>query len=589
MASRNKRRRPGKRVDRKRRPSRAFGVFLLISLAFICRPSRLVHLQVLGYDDYRAKAAGQHSMVVRLEPRRGRILDRNGEEVATSLQRKSIGVWPRQLESPPEAAAALARVTGMSSGDLLKSFKGESPFVYVKRKVEPSASDRVEALGLDGVGLLPEAKRYYPRGALGAHILGFVGMDNTGLEGVEARFEKSLRGRPGYCRSVRDARGQEVAAWREVMVPAVAGDDVFLTIDSTIQHIVESELDRVFRYEEGEQGKGGSKRQLVKGAAAIVMDPRTGEVLAMASRPTFSPGDFGAHGPAVWRNKVVADCYEPGSVFKIVTAAAGLDAGLFSVDERIFCENGAMRVGGRVIHDTHGYGWLSFREVVEKSSNIGITKIGKRLGRERLYRYVRAFGFGEKSGIALPGEGTGIVRPMRTWTSSSMASIPYGHEIATTPLQMAAAVAAIANGGVLMRPAVVKSVRGPAGEYRYEMKPTPVRRVVSEQTARAMSDIMAGVVEKGTGRNAALKHYRMAGKTGTAQKVGPDGRYSHTKFLASFVGFVPAEAPELVIVVMVDEPTGSYYGGRVAAPVVREIAKRSLRYLVVVPDETVRA
>ncbi len=589
MASRSKRRRPGKRVDRKRHRSRAFGVFLLISLAFISLICRLVHLQVLGYDDYRAKAAGQHSMVVRLEPRRGRILDRNGEEMATSLKRKSIGVWPRQLKSPPEAAAALARVTGMSSAGLLRSFKGESPFVYVKRKVEPSTSERVEDLGLDGVGLLPEAKRYYPRGILAAHVLGFVGMDNTGLEGVECRFEKSLRGRPGYCRSVRDARGQEVAAWREVMVPAVAGDDVFLTIDSTIQHIVESELDRAFRCEEGEQGKRGSKRQLVKGATAIVMDPRTGEVLAMASRPTFNPGDFGAHGPVVWRNRAVGDCYEPGSVFKIVTAAAALDAGLFSPDERIFCENGAMRIGGRIIHDVHGYGWLSFREVIQKSSNIGVTKIGKRLGRERLYRYVRSFGFGERSGIALPGEGTGIVRPMRTWTSSSMASIPYGQEIATTPLQMAAAVAAIANGGVLMKPAVVKSVRGPGGEQRYEMQPTRVRRVVSEETARVMSDILAGAVEKGTGRNAALRHYRMAGKTGTAQKVGPDGRYSHTKFLASFVGFVPAEAPELVIVVMVDEPTGSYYGGRVAAPVVREIAKRSLRYLAVVPEEAARA
>jgi cell division protein FtsI (penicillin-binding protein 3) len=418
------------------------------------------------------------------------------------------------------------------------------------------------------VYFLPEARRFYPKRDVAAHVLGFVGMDNEGMSGVEYASESDIRGEPGRQIIWMDARKRRAASRLEKS--PLPGRDIYLTLDETLQHIAERSLEQARR-------ETGSSR-----AMAILMRPETGEILAMAVAPGFNPNRYDAYPAARWRNRTVTDAYEPGSTFKIIPAAAALEEGVASEEERIDCGRGTIQVGDQWIRDHKIFDVLTFRDVLEQSSNIGMIRIAQRLGKERLERYVRAFGFGETTGVNLPAESRGLLRSASDWGPRTVASIAFGQEIGVTPLQMVSAVNAIAASGYLMRPRLVREVRSPEGKILIGFEPEPVRKVMSRETAARVRDILVGVVERGTGTRAAIAGYRVAGKTGTAQKAEPGGGYSKTDFIASFAGFVPADRPELTAIVILDSPSGDHSGGR-AAEVFADIVEPSLHYLGIPP------
>jgi cell division protein FtsI (penicillin-binding protein 3) len=438
--------------------------------------------------------------------------------------------------------------------------------------VPPHEAEAVERLRLKGVYTVQEGRRFYPHASLAAHMLGFVGVDSQGLEGIERRLDPVIRGQPRDVEADRDGRRQVIFT-AGVPVPPAQGSRVELTIDAGIQDVTEREL------------AAGVAAARAAGGAAVVLDPSTGEVLALANVPAFDPNQPGRLGDQRWRdrvrNRAITDPYEPGSTFKAILAAAAIEERLVKPTDMFFCENGRYQIGRWRIHDSHRHGWLSFAEVIQYSSNIGATKVAERLGAERYYRYLRAFGFGARSGVELPGESPGIVRPVETWARVDLATLSFGQGVSVTPLQMAAAFAAIANGGLLVRPFLVRRVLTPDGDVVLANEPAVVRRVVSARTAGTVTALLRRVVEEkgGTGEKARLDDFPVAGKTGTAQKVNlHTGTYS-SKRIGSFVGFVPADRPRVVILVLIDEPGASSYGGVVAAPVFRAIAGTVLKRL----------
>ena len=429
----------------------------------------------------------------------------------------------------------------------------------------------VRALQLDGVGFLTENRRYYPQRELAAHVIGYVGLDNTGMSGIEYAFESAIRGRAAKILIRTDARRR---ATEHTEKPSTDGQTVVLTIDESIQHVVEKELERSVQ-------ETGS----VAGVA-VVMDPRTGEILALANRPTFNPNKFGAYPSSRWRNRAVADAYEPGSMFKIITAAAGLEEKVVDPDEVIDCGHGFLEVAGIRINDHKVFDSLTFRDVMAKSSDVGVARVAQRLGRDNFSRYMRHFGFGVPTGVELPGESGGLLRPLNRWSALSLPTLSFGQEIGVTALQMTAAVAAVANGGYLMKPTIVRQIEDSEGRIVREGRPVAVRRVLDGATAATLTEILRGVVVKGTGHRAAIAGYAVAGKTGTAQKVEAGGKYSMIDHVASFVGFVPASRPALVILVSLDTPKGpANEGGDVAAPLFARIAEPALRRLAIPPDD----
>jgi len=439
-------------------------------------------------------------------------------------------------------------------------------FIWVSRKMDPNKAEAIKKLNIKGLGFMKETKRIYPNSYLASHVIGFSGMDNIGLEGVEKDYNRYLTGTPGWAIFLRDARLKKLDIW-EKMVQPVDGVEVVLTIDEVIQYIAERELDNAFR----------SYR--AKGASIIVMDPHTGRVLAMASRPTYDLNEHSNVSKDSMRNRSICDLFEPGSVFKIVTASAALEEKKVKEEDVFFCENGAYRVGGRILHDHQSHGNLTFRQVIEESSNIGTVKVAMILGPDTVYRYLRNFGFGTKLGIDISGEISGMIKPVRQWSKTSITAIPIGQEVGVTVLQLASAISVIANGGQLMKPYIVDSVRDQSGQIIKQNKPVLIRKVISVDTAMRIKKILTGAVEEGTGKLAKVSGFSAAGKTGTAQKLEANGRYSHDKFVASFIGFAPAEDPMLAIVVTVDEPHGSYFGGVVAAPVFQKVAGDVIRYI----------
>jgi cell division protein FtsI (penicillin-binding protein 3) len=443
--------------------------------------------------------------------------------------------------------------------------------VWVRRKVDPAVAREVRALQLDGVGFLTENRRYYPQRELAAHVIGYVGLDNTGMSGIEYAFESAIRGRAAKVVIRTDARRREVGHKEK---PSTDGQTVVLTIDESIQHVVEKELERAVQ-------ETGSVAGVV-----VVMDPRTGEILALANRPTFNPNKFGAYPSSRWRNRAVADAYEPGSMFKIITAAAGLEEKVVDPDEMIDCGHGFLEVAGIRINDHNVFDSLTFRDVMAKSSDVGVARVAQRLGRDNFNRYIRHFGFGAPTGVELPGESGGLLRPPNRWSALSLPTLAFGQEIGVTALQMTAAVAAVANGGYLMKPTIVRQIEDSEGHVVREVRPVAVRRVLDGATAATLTEILRGVVVKGTGHRAAIQGYAVAGKTGTAQKVEPGGKYSMIDHVASFVGFVPASRPALVVLVSLDTPKGpANEGGDVAAPLFARIAESALRRLAVPPDD----
>jgi cell division protein FtsI (penicillin-binding protein 3) len=528
---------------------------------------RLAVLQGLQHTRLRDLAERQYSRQITLHPERGRILDRHGRVLATSVPVPSVYVIPQDIDDSDAVAVKLAEALGQPLATVQDQLSAVSTFVWLARLLPPEVGERVQKLNLRGVQVLQETRRFYPKRHLAGQVLGFVGVDGAGLGGLEHLYNRELTGTPGQVTLQRDATGRTVQVMAGDPSDQPRGADLYLTLDERLQYIAEKEI--AARVQETQARSG----------LVVIMHPPTGDILALASYPFFNPNDFQDPKQRVWqRNRAVTDPVEPGSTFKLVAASAALEENVARVTDMFHCENGFVVRSGRRLRDHHPYGLLSFVQVIEKSSNIGTAKIAGRLSDDQLYTYIRRFGFGEKSLVNLPGEEDGMIRPPKKWTKPTHDSLAFGQEVTVTPLQLLTAYAAMANGGWLMRPRVVEHIVQ-SEEFQF-FAPHARNRVLSPSTLERMNEILVGVVERGTGKQAAVEGYTVAGKTGTAQKV-EHGTYSHSKVLASFVGYVPAEAPQLAIVVMVDEPRLAKWGGEAAAPVFKRVAQQALYYLQV--------
>jgi len=531
---------------------------------------RLFWLQVLHPDHWVTIARRQHFQMLELLPTRGDILDRRLKPLAVSIRLTSVFANPRQIKNPGTVSEKLSPILDRPAAEIEDKLSNkERGFVWLARRIPNQAAAQIRKLRLSGVEVVMEPQRVYPQGFLASHVIGFAGIDLKGLEGLELAYNHLLEGEPGWRWLSRDARRRLVGAWDAPMVAPRDGLHLVLTLDSTIQFFAERELDRAF------------KETRAKGGTIVVLDPRTGDVLALANRPTFDPNQIAGTTSDVRRNRAVTDTFEPGSVFKVVTAAVALAKGAVRVTDKFFCENGAYPVAGHVLHDHTAHGWLTFREVITNSSNIGTVKVAMRMGPAPIYEAMKAFGFGVSTGVEMPGEVGGVAKNPKNWSKTSITAIPIGQEVTVTAMQLAQAIAAVANNGVMMKPHVVKEIRDPNGTVVKKIQPAVVKRVIPEQIDFQLKDILTGVIAEGTGKLAVVPGYRAAGKTGTAQKVEPNGTYSHSKFMASFIGFVPVENPRLAIVVVLDEPRTFYYGGVVSAPVFSRVAADALGYLQV--------
>jgi len=534
--------------------------------------ARLIYLQVVERADMQARADRQHLRTLTAPAKRGEIVDRNGHVLAYSVDADSVFADPSEIEDPDQVArlvcAALDECGVRDRQEMAQNLRRDSQFVYLARKVSPDEAARVKALDLKGVAFIKESRRYYPKKELAAHVLGYVGLDNTGLAGLESTYDAQVRGREGKILIQTDARRHALNS--RIDRPATAGVSLELTIDQYLQNIAEREL------------RVGVEENNAAGGTALIMEPHTGEILALANWPTFNPNAFGRADERERRNRAIQDLYEPGSTFKVVTASAALEEGVVHPTDWIDCSPGYITFPGRKpIYDFHRYGTLSFSDVIVKSSNIGAIKVGLRLGPERLGRYVSRFGFGQPIGPDFRGESAGIVWNPAKLDNSALASVSMGYQVAVTPLQMATAVSSVANGGSLMEPRVVRAFIKDG--RRATVAPRMLRKTISASTIAELRTMMEGVVERGTAKAAQIDGYTIAGKTGTASKL-VSGHYSRSDYNASFVGFVPSRQPALTIIVVIDSPHGrGYTGGVVAAPIFKRIAEASLRQLGVVP------
>lgn len=529
---------------------------------------RLLFIQIFRSSYLAGIAKKQHDLFIELEPRRGTIFDCNLKPQAVNIAVDSVFASPIEMSDQDKSRSVtqLAPILNQDGTNIRNRLNKKKSFVWLARKVTNEQSEAIKKLNIKGINFIKESKRCYPNAYLASHIIGFAGLDNVGLEGLELYYNWALKGESGYAYFLRDARQKKLDI-RDRMVPPRDGNNIILTVDEVIQYIAERELDKAYRMFHA------------RGASIVVMDPHTGAILALANRPTFSLDDYSGVGNDIRRDRAITDLFEPGSVFKIVTASAALEENKFTESDRVFCENGQYRVFSHILHDHQPHGWLTFQQVIEESSNIGTTKVAQALGKDTLYRYAKAFGFGVKSGIDLPGEISGVVKEPRLWSKISIAAVPIGQEVGVTALQLVQGISVIANGGQLMRPYIVKEIRDKEGETIKAYSPKMVRKAISLETAERVKQILVGVIEEGTGKLAKVPGYVAAGKTGTAQKLEPNGTYSHDKFVASFIGFVPADDPLLAIAVCVDEPHPYYFGGVVSAPVFKNVAADALRYL----------
>jgi cell division protein FtsI (penicillin-binding protein 3) len=545
------------------------GLFVLWTVSI---EARLVYLQVIEHGDMMARANRQQLRTVKLPAKRGEIVDRTGRVLAYSVDADTIAADPTEVDDPEMVArrvcAALDHCTSSQREVMAERLSSRQQFAYLARQVSADEARRVKDLDLPGVAFYKESRRYYPKKDLAAHVLGYVGVDNVGLAGLESTFDARIRGREGKMLLQTDARRRAMSS-REERLPT-AGDGLELTLDEYLQFIADRELRR------GVAENGAS------GGTAVILQPDTGEILALANWPTFNPNAFNASEVVARRNRAVQDLYEPGSTFKIVTASAAIEEGLIRTTDQIDCSPGHITFGSRVIRDTHEYGVLPFIDVIAKSSNVGAIKVGMRVGSNRLSQYVSRFGFGQTLASDFRGENAGMVYSPERLDASALASVSMGYQVGVTPLQMAAAVAAVANGGELVEPHVVRAfVRN---GHREEVPRNVVRRAIAPETAAIVTEVMEAVVERGTAKSfAQIEGYTVAGKTGTASKI-VNGHYSKSDYNASFVGFVPSRKPAVAIVVVIDSPhAGSYYGAVVSAPVFKRIAEATLRHLGIGP------
>ena len=545
---------------------------VLFLLGFLVIVLRLFDLHILQAEMMVEKARRQHHTTITLDSTRGVILDRQGRALALNLDVPSVYASPASVKDPSFVAKRLSKVLGVSRSKLEQRLRGKREFVWVKRKIDAEYAAQVEALSLPGINMVQEKRRFYPKGTLLAHVLGFAGIDSQGLEGLEVGYERYLQGQAGKVLLQRDALGRVIFPDNQEKSEGLSGHAIHLTIDEDIQYIAEQAL------------ASAVERTRARGGTIIVMDPRTGGILAWTLRPTFDPNHVKELNPERWRNRAVTDPYEPGSTMKVILAAAALEEGQVQPDSLVYAGDGEIEINGSPIRDHKKAGWLTFREVLQRSSNVAAAKIAIGLGEDRMYRYLRKFGFGEKTGIDLPGESVGILAKLPKWGSRTLPTVAIGQEISVTPLQLVTATAAIANGGNLMKPFIVQRIYSARGDNILEREPEIRRRLVRDQTARTLTDLLENVVTHGTGKSAAIPGYRVAGKTGTAQKFDFSlGTYSKTKEVGSFVGYAPADDPRFVMLVIIDEPKGPGWGAVVAAPVFREVGGHILRHLKIPP------
>jgi cell division protein FtsI (penicillin-binding protein 3) len=552
------------------------GVAKIFFLAlFLVIAGRAFQLQVLQGEKLMRLGERQHLKEWIVLPKRGALFDRAGEPLALSMESQSVYARPHRVQDPEKLSQALAQMLNLRVADVKQKLNSDKPFVWIKRQVSSPEAEKIQALNPPGIGMFYEPNRHYPQGQLAGQLIGFVGRDSEGLEGLELKYNDYIRGEAGSSVTERDALGRRVLVQGVERLRIPPGSDVHLTLNTSMQHIAEKELEAaVVKYR-------------AKAGVAIVMEPFTGEVLALANYPAFDPNRYSKQSAEQRRNRAVTDSFEPGSTFKTILAAAALEEGVVGKEDLFYCEMGKYSYAGKIIHDSHPHGWLPFSKILQVSSNIGFTKVAQKLKKDRYFKYIEKFGFGQVSGIDVPGEVAGLLRRSESWSAIDLATHAFGQGISTTPMQMVMAYAAIANGGFLMRPYVTRRVVSPQGEVVLENQPHVVRRVISEKTSKSLASMLRDVTnEGGTGVMANVDGFEVAGKTGTAQKADPvHGGYAAKKRVASFIGFVPANDPRLVALVLIDEPEVNVYGGIVAAPVFRNIAQASLRHLAVAPQQ----
>lgn len=546
---------------------RAVIINTAIGFGFFIVLLRLADIMLVNHGRFYERAKMQQIKGENIQVRRGVIFDRHGREMAVNLELESLYCDPLEVASPEKSAEAISTITGKPSKAILSRLTSEGRFVLLDRKLDHDAARKIKDMKIGGLSFMPDAKRFYPKGYFASHILGFVDIDNKGIEGVELKYEKHLSSNGGKVFFARDAGGRKLSQGIDM---ESKGSNLVLTIDEGLQYMVEAELDNAM------------EKWHARAAAAIMMDPFTGEILALANRPTYDPNLPGNVRDFERRDRAITDVYEPGSTFKIIMGTAAIEEGAVKLDSMFDCSRGAIEVGGRVIHDVHRHGVLTFKEVIQKSSNVGSVMIGMRIGKQRMYKYARAFGFGEKTGIDLPGEAGGWIRPPDKWSGVSIGSISIGQEVAVTPLQVLRAYSAIANGGSLVTPHVVSRVLTPDNRVQWEFK-SDSRKAISRETADTLKEILKTVTEEGgTATAASVSGNHVAGKTGTAQMIDPiTKKYSKEKYVSSFVGFVPADNPRIAMIVVIYEPKGQTYGGLVAAPAFKKIAESALSYMEV--------
>jgi cell division protein FtsI/penicillin-binding protein 2 len=560
-------------------------VCLAFTVLFSAFSFRLIYLQVIKHDEYAGLAAEKHVYKQIIYAERGTILDANSEVLAHNVPVETVVADATHLNNRAAVVELVSHELGLPEHELAEKLRAARRYIVIKREVPESLAsalrEKLRAGNLRGIYFEHDATRLYPNGSMLCHVIGFTDFEHHGIQGVEASMEEYLHGQDGYRYIEHNRAGQEIVLYRGQERAPRNGYQVHLTVDLNLQNIVENELDAAMREYSPQK------------AMVILMRPQTGEILAMANRPNFDLNLRSEAKPEEMKNRTIIDMMEPGSTFKIVAAAAALNEHKLQPSSTIFCENGLWEFGGAALHDHRAFSYLSVQDILIKSSNIGAAKLALSVGEQKFYEYIRRFGFGERTGIELPGEISGLIRPPRSWSKISITRIPMGHEIGVTPLQMSVAMAAIANGGKLVTPHIIKSITTFDGKTVTSLSPVVLRQVISPETARQIGDALRGVVsDRGTAAAAAVPGFTIAGKTGTAQKVDPKGGYEQGKYVVSFSGYLPAEHPEFVGLVVLDDAHTSKpelnYGGLIAGPIFSHIAEKAAQYLDLERHEEIR-
>ncbi len=558
---------------------RLFVILAFFLIALLVLLARLGFIQIFKASKYLSIAQNQSRVIVEMQPARGRIFDAKGKELALDVRLDSLYAVAREIKNKQMVAGALAKILGLDRAEIYRRLNRDKLFVWIARKISPTKTEVIKRLKIEGLEFVKESQRVFPKGETACHLIGFTGIDNDGLEGIELQYNSFLKGVPGWRLAQKDAKQRELIAKEVEMTPPVDGYNIHLTIDEVIQSLTQRILSDT------------CKKYNAKGGSVVVLEPKTGNVLAMAIYPVYDLNNSKNSDMETRRNRAITDIFEPGSVFKAVTLSSIVENKTFDLSEKFNCENGSWAVAGKVLHDHHGSGVLTFREVIERSSNIGTVKGAMRLGGDKLYKTIKDFGFGHRTQIPLAGEVSGIVPNPRHWSRSSIINIPIGQGIAVTPLQLAVSMSAIANNGLLMKPRIIDYIEDANGKLIQSFPVEAVRQVISRESAIQVRTVLEGVVSRGTGKKAKVPGFRAAGKTGTAQKILPNGTYSHDHFFASFVGLVPYDEPKIVISVSLDEPHPIIFGGETAAPAFSKIASEIMSYWQIsqteIPDETV--